>query len=78
MGFKTISLSEKAYRRLAERKREGESFSDVVLRITGNSTLRDFVGILSTSSCDRLEENLALFHETRCKTFKEKLDVYKD
>ena len=31
----TISLSEEAYRRLRERKRDDESFSDAVLRLTG-------------------------------------------
>jgi len=30
MGTKTISLADDAYERLKERKREGESFSDVV------------------------------------------------
>lgn len=31
---KTISLSEEAYRALAAHKREGESFSDVALRLS--------------------------------------------
>ncbi|WP_128478817.1 antitoxin VapB family protein [Halorussus pelagicus] len=34
MGTKTISLGEEAYERLKSRKREGESFTDVVLRLT--------------------------------------------
>lgn len=34
MGAKTISLSEEAYERLKSRKREGENFTDVVLRLT--------------------------------------------
>jgi len=34
MGTKTIGLDEEAYERLSAEKREGESFSDVVRRIT--------------------------------------------
>lgn len=34
MGTKTISIKDEAYERLAARKGEGESFSDVILRLT--------------------------------------------
>jgi predicted CopG family antitoxin len=35
MGTTTISLSDEAYRVLKSRKREGESFSDLILRVFG-------------------------------------------
>lgn len=35
MGTKTIGLDDDAYERLKAQKREGESFSDTVKRITG-------------------------------------------
>jgi len=44
---KVISLSEKAYATLRKRKRQNESFSDVVLRITGErerKSILDFAG----------------------------------
>lgn len=37
MGTTTISLRDEAYRRLKEEKREGESFSDVVIRLTDSA-----------------------------------------
>lgn len=35
MGSKTISITEDGYERLRSHKREGESFSDAVRRLTG-------------------------------------------
>lgn len=43
MAVKTITVSEDAYRALATLKREGESFSDVIRRITAaNPSLLQF------------------------------------
>jgi predicted CopG family antitoxin len=39
MAVKTVTLSEDAYDALAALKREGESFSEVIRRITGAQTL---------------------------------------
>lgn len=44
MSTKTISLSKEAYDRLKRRKREGESFNDVVNRLAGERPLLDIVG----------------------------------
>lgn len=45
MATKNISLTEEAYERLKACKREGESFSDVVERLTRASTsLSDGIG----------------------------------
>lgn len=47
MATKNISLTEDAYERLKACKREGESFSDVVNRLTRSSrSLSDGVGAL--------------------------------
>jgi len=47
MGYKTISLSDEAYERLASLKRKGESFADVILRLcskTPSKPLASFAG----------------------------------
>lgn len=60
MGTKTISLTDEAYERLKACKREGESFSDVVNRITGGE--RDVwkgFGTYSDEGGERLREAVA-------------------
>lgn len=56
MGTKTISLTEEAYNRLKAAKKEGESFSDVVNRISPGVRLEDYWGILDEEAADDLRE----------------------
>lgn len=59
MGSKNVSLRDEAYDRLASLKREGESFSDVVLRVTEDDKWRGF-GALSDSG---VREGMERAHE---------------
>jgi len=44
-GHKTLTISEEAYRRLAEIKRKDESFTDAILRLTeGKARLSKHAG----------------------------------
>ena len=54
MGMKTISLTDAAYRRLRALRREGESFSDVVNRLTGKVALLELVSVLDENATRRL------------------------
>lgn len=48
MATKTISITEDAYHRLARLKEEGESFSDVIQRLSGGADLQRYAGTIST------------------------------
>ena len=58
MATKTISITEEAYERLQARKKEGESFTEVINRITGKSSLLDYAGLLSAKEAKALEEKI--------------------
>ena len=57
MGTKTIGLREDAYKRLKARKRDGESFTDLVERLLEESTAdwREGFGSLPTDEVADLE-----------------------
>lgn len=65
MSTKTISLSEDAYEDLKKMKRKGESFSDVVRKLTNEKSLLDIAAIWEDKE---LERNI---RKTREKTEKE-------
>ncbi len=67
MATKTISFTEDAYERLVARKKEKESFSDVINKITNKVNIRDFFGILTAEEADNLEKAL---HEARARSRK--------
>jgi len=56
MGTTTISLRDEAYQQLKEAKREDESFSDVVLRLTGSPSTPEEVWNAPTLDPDVAEE----------------------
>jgi len=57
MGTKTIGLRDEVYAQLKARKRENESFSDLVIRLLEEAAVdwRDSFGTLSEAEADELE-----------------------
>jgi predicted CopG family antitoxin len=53
---KSIPLSEDAYERLAAHTREGETFSDVVLRLAGERSPLELAGILTNDEADAMRD----------------------
>ena len=74
MPTRTISISEEAYRRLKALKKEGESFSDVIIRLTSKSSLWSLAGILSEREAKELERVLAENRERFRKALKRRAE----
>jgi predicted CopG family antitoxin len=69
MGTKTIGLRDDVYERLKARKREDESFTDLMNRLLDETTVewREGFGTLSEQDADELEQLVA---ESRDQTAK--------
>lgn len=78
MGTKTISLADDAYDRLKAEKREGESFSDVVRRLTDGVELSDYYGVLSDDTADELEAAIDEHRAERNERRRERVDRLSD
>lgn len=59
MATKTITITEEAYRRLRQSRKEDESFSQIIQRLTSNAGgLLKFAGTLTEEQAQRLEEQI--------------------
>jgi len=58
MGTKNIAISDEAYQMLRALKKSGESFTEVIERITRRSALLDLAGILSKTEALNLEKHV--------------------
>jgi predicted CopG family antitoxin len=59
MSHKTLTISDDAYEALKELKKEGESFTELINRITQpirKKNLRDFVGVMAGKEFDDFEK----------------------
>lgn len=62
LGTKNISISDEAYSRLATQKRENESFTDVINRITGKRSILELRGLLTKKEAKEMIDDI---HEVR-------------
>lgn len=56
---KSIRLSDEAYDRLKAHKKEDETFSEVVLRLSGERSLLELAGIFDDEETAAIEEAIA-------------------
>ncbi len=61
MTYKTISLNPKAYHLLKKAKKEGESFSETVIRLTTKPDVERFLEIFGSLKTDLNDHELAEF-----------------
>ena len=54
MGTKIISISERVYTKLDAERWEGESFDDVITRLTEKKSLMNLVGFLKKEDAEEL------------------------
>ena len=73
MGTKNISLKESVYERLSSLKKEDESFSDLLERLTRKKTPKysDLAGILSKDTIETIEKTKRERKKTDKADFKE-------
>ena len=54
MATKNIAISEEAYQRLKALKKPGESFTDVIERVTRTRGVLDLVGVISATQAKKV------------------------
>ena len=58
MGTKSVRLDEEVYERIAAHKRDDETFSEAIGRLTSEYSLLEFAGGYSAAAADRHRELL--------------------
>lgn len=56
MGTKTIRLNDEVYERVRAKKRDDETFSEAIDRLTGGSSLLDLVGTATEQEAEEMRE----------------------
>lgn len=65
MGVRTLTVTDAAYERLASMKRPGESFTEVILRLTGRRSLSRLGDLLSPAESAALAEAILAARDER-------------
>ena len=61
MAYKTISLNPKAYQLLKNEKKDGESFSDTIIRLTTKPNIEKFLEMFGVLKEDLDDQELSEF-----------------
>lgn len=75
MAIKNISITEEAYKRLAHLRAGNESFSEIIIKITGEKKrIMDFFGILSKEAGEALEKEIMKRRKEHATTRKKRIE----
>lgn len=75
MGSKTISLAEDAYEALSRMREPGESFSDVVRRLTRTRSLTDLTETMDEDAAESLAAAIQANRRDRARRRREELGL---
>lgn len=75
MGTKTISIKDEAYERLRKFKKEGESFTDLVNRLTRKRSLLELPELVDREEAESLEKAIEESSEERKEARKRELEA---
>lgn len=73
MGTKTISIKDEAYERLKRLKREGESFTDLVNRLTKKRSILELSELVGEEEAESLAAAIERGSEERRKARREEI-----
>ena len=73
---KVVSLSNKAYQTLKDSKKPGESFSDVVLRVVGETKKKSLLEFSGTWVGDDIDEVFAQLKKDREQSASRQVDIF--
>ena len=73
MAVKTITITEDAYEALKRLKNEGESFSEVIVRVAkGKENIEKYFGILDKGGAERMKRYTKEFKRKFSKDYEER------
>ena len=75
MGTRTISLAEDAYEALSAMRRPGESFTDVVRRLTRTRSLTELGEAMDSDAAEDVASAVEANREKRIQRRREELDL---
>ena len=78
MGTKTVRLREDVYERIRARKREEETFSEAVDRLTGDPSLAELGGIFDDDQVEEMRDAIDAADEADAGHVEELLERFDD
>ncbi|HLC19782.1 MAG TPA: antitoxin VapB family protein [Candidatus Nanoarchaeia archaeon] len=75
MAVKTITITTHAYDTLKTLKEPRESFSDVIVRVAGKRSLREFIGCISEATAEKMEKAIKESRQKHAEVHRKRMDA---